>query len=52
MIQKEVAYICAISGTKGSSGLGSVSREQMDSRTYSSTSLRMARHKTLKTREA
>ena len=28
-----VLYKCAISGTRGSSGLGSLSREQMDSRT-------------------
>lgn len=28
-----VLYMCAISGTKGSSGLGSVSNEQMERRT-------------------
>ena len=30
---RSVLYMCAISGTRGSSGFGSVSREQMDSST-------------------
>ena len=29
-----VLYMCAISGTSGSSGLGSVNNEQIDKRTY------------------
>lgn len=33
-LARSVLYTWAISGTRGSSGLGSVRREQMDSRTF------------------
>ena len=33
-LERSVLYTCAISGTKGSSGFGSVSMEQIDSRTF------------------
>jgi len=38
---RSVLYMWAISGTKGSSGFGSVSREQMDSSTWKSSRLKM-----------